>query len=106
MGNGGLDKINIFYWGAVLGAAAAIELRGATLSESDKADGNFQFDPLNFMQDKSAEDKAVMQRKELKNGRLAMMAILGFAVQEAVQGKSVFENAPQFFEPIWDVLIK
>merc|ERR1719446_1428930 len=27
--NGGLDKINIFYWGAVLGGAAAIELAGS-----------------------------------------------------------------------------
>ena len=35
-----------------------------------------------------------MQLKELKNGRLAMMAITGFAVQEYLWGAPIMEQIP------------
>ena len=38
-----------------------------------------------------------MQLAELKNGRLAMMAITGMAVQEFVWGSPVVEQTPFFF---------
>ena len=38
-----------------------------------------------------------MQLAELKNGRLAMMAITGMAVQETLWGKPVVEQTPFFF---------
>lgn len=101
---GGLDKISIFYWGAVLGAAAAIELKGLALKPEEKVVGDFGFDPLEFLKDKSEEEKAIMQRKELKHGRTAMMAVLGFAVAEAARGTPVSELTPGFFEPFWDLL--
>ena len=40
---------------------------------------------------------SINQLKELKNGRLAMMAITGFAVQEFVWGNPVVEQTPIFF---------
>jgi hypothetical protein len=40
-----------------------------------------------------------LQTKEIKNGRLAMMALLGFVVQEALYGKPVVEQTPFFFHP-------
>nr|ACN94453.1 photosystem I light-harvesting cholrophyll-a/b protein 2 [Dunaliella salina] len=47
------------------------------------------FDPLGFSKDpKSFEDKKL---KELKNGRLAMVACLGFAGQHAATGKPILE---------------
>jgi len=100
--NGGLDKVSIFYWGAVLGAAAVIELRGNSLTPEDRAAGNFDFDPLGFLNGKSPQEVASMQRKELKNGRLAMTAIVMFALQEALVGKGVYQTTPGVFEPFWD----
>lgn len=51
--------------------------------------GNRAFDPLNL---KPADPKAFneMQTKELNNGRLAMIAIAGMVVQEAVTGTKLF----------------
>jgi len=43
-----------------------------------------------------------MQTKELNNGRLAMLAAMGFIVQELVNGKEIFVNlgvAPDTFDP-------
>ena len=38
-----------------------------------------------------------MQLAELKNGRLAMMAITGMAVQETVWGIPIVDQTPFFF---------
>ena len=38
---------------------------------------------------------------DFKNGRLAMMAITGFAIQEAVYKTPVIEQTPIFFTPFW-----
>ena len=45
------------------------------------------FDPLGLAPTDAVELRA-MQNKELANGRLAMMAALGFVVQEAVSGET------------------
>jgi len=84
--NGGLEKINPFYWMACFGAAAAIELYG--LSKENAGDesyfpGNLEFDPLGFYP-QSKDGQRRMQLAEIKNGRLAMIAIVGFAIQEFV----------------------
>jgi hypothetical protein len=42
------------------------------------------FDPLKFQKGMSDEDFATMQMKEIKNGRLAMLAIGGIVTQDAV----------------------
>jgi len=59
------------------------------------------FDPLGLKPEDPAAF-AKMQTKELNNGRLAMLAAMGFIVQELVNGKEIFVNlgvAPDNFDP-------
>jgi Chlorophyll A-B binding protein len=53
--------------------------------------GNLGFDPLGLAPRDPLEFK-VMQTKELQNGRLAMIAAIGFMAQEAVTQKGILEN--------------
>ena len=66
--NGGLAKVPPLYWVAVLAVASAIELKD--MNNNDSNDGLYS--------------KTRMDVAEIQNGRLAMMAIVGFAVQEFV----------------------
>jgi len=101
--NGGLGKINPLYWVACLGAAAAIDLKQNKLSQSGspeyKFPGDLGWDPLGLYPSDS-EGQFRMQTAEIKNGRLAMVAITAFAIQEKVLGYSVVDQTPQFFKPI------
>ena len=45
-----------------------------------------------------------METAELKNGRLAMLAITGYAIQEAVYGTPVVDQTPIFFTFFGDLL--
>jgi hypothetical protein len=45
-----------------------------------------------------------MQLAEIKNGRLAMIAIFGFAIQEFVSKQGVIDETPLFFFPIVQTL--
>ena len=49
--------------------------------ENDRAAGDFGLDPLNFLKDKTQEEKDRMALRELANGRLAMLAFAGVATQ-------------------------
>jgi len=51
--------------------------------------GDLGFDPLGLKPKKEA-DLVQMQNKELNNGRMAMIAVLGILAQEAVTGEKVF----------------
>ena len=85
------------------------ELRGGDysfdpmgLAGPQKPDGAFPFD--SFMGKKTiidplpnAKDMEAMKLAEIKNGRVAMMAITGMAVQETLWGIPVVEQTPFFF---------
>jgi light-harvesting complex II chlorophyll a/b binding protein 4 len=79
-------------------------------------DGDFGFDPLGFASGKgpvggsglpifesipkqipNVGDLEALKLAEIKNGRAAMMAITGFAVQEFFWGKPVVDLTPMFF---------
>jgi light-harvesting complex I chlorophyll a/b binding protein 1 len=51
------------------------------LQGSGRKPGEFGFDPLGFCKNKSAEEVRTMEKKELTNGRLAMLAFSGVVTQ-------------------------
>jgi Chlorophyll A-B binding protein. len=104
--NGGLGKVSPLYWIAILGAAAAIDFYGISKSKSGDASyfpGNLGFDPLKVYP-KDEDGKKWMQLAEIKNGRLAMIAIFGFAIQEFVSKQGVVDETPLFFFPLMQTL--
>jgi len=50
------------------------------------------------------QNRREMETAELKNGRLAMLAITGYAIQEAVYGTPVVDQTPIFFTFFGDIL--
>jgi hypothetical protein len=91
--NGGLDKISPVYWAGIITAAAAIDLIqiNKSVKNPNYTPGNLNFDPLGlYPADKEGQDR--MKLAEIKNGRLAMLAITAFAIQEAVTKMGVVDN--------------
>jgi len=54
--------------------------------------GDIKFDPLG-LKPKNEKEYLELQNKELSNGRLAMIAVLGILLQEASTGEKVFDFA-------------
>jgi hypothetical protein len=53
--------------------------------------GDIRFDPLG-LKPTDAKEYAIMQTKELSNGRLAMLAAAGMCAQEQINGKGILDN--------------
>jgi Chlorophyll A-B binding protein len=104
--NGGLGKISPIYWAVVVVAAGAIDFYGIQRSKSNDPKyfaGNLGFDPLGLYPKDEAGQKR-MQLAELKNGRLGMIAITAFAIQEFVSKLGVVDETPLFFKPLGTVI--
>lgn len=97
--NGGLDRIDSVYWFICVLLAAIVELENAEMKETKGK--NYVIGDCGLSKLLPSDPKKIMdlQTKEIKNGRLAQMAILGFAVQEALYGKPIVEQTPFFFHP-------
>jgi len=52
--------------------------------------GDFGFDPMNQLKGKSAAQIADLKLKEIKNGRLAMIAVMGMAAETLIFGDLAF----------------
>jgi hypothetical protein len=61
------------------------------LLREDYNPGHLGFDPLVLMPS-DPEEFAILQTKELQNGRLAMLAAAGFMAQELTDGKGILEH--------------
>jgi len=103
--NGGLENISPKFWGFCLGFSAAIDLYGiqrvrnmSTEEEQHYIPGDFKFDPLGLYPT-DVEKQKDMQLAEIKHGRVAMMAVAGFAAQEAILHLGIIDETPQFFFP-------
>jgi hypothetical protein len=58
--------------------------------DPERVPGNLGFDPMGMSKGKSAEKMAEVEMKELKNGRLAMLAIGGMIHHNWVTGEALF----------------
>lgn len=66
--------------------------------------GNYGFDPLglgNYLSGNDPSRKLMLQTIEIFNGRVAMLATLGFVIQEAYTGQPVVSETPEFFQPFF-----
>jgi hypothetical protein len=59
-------------------------------SDPDRVPGALGFDPMGLAKNKSPEQMAEMQLKEIKNGRLAMLAIGGMIHHNWITGEALF----------------
>merc|ERR1711939_863892 len=84
--NGGLGEINVAYWAAVAGLAIFAEAKGLDKQygkQQDYLPGMLGFDPL-------GADSPSMRNAEILNGRVAMVAITVFALEEALIKAPIF----------------
>lgn len=98
--NGGLLTLTSpLFWVAAISATAALEFLS---TKNQNSTGDYGFDPLG-LGGKTDKQKFFMSEAELFNGRLAMLAITGFALQEFFTNTAVINQTPIFFKPFADV---
>jgi len=102
--NGGLGKISPAYWVGCIGLAAIIDILGTLRMKGDSEDylpGDFGL-RLGYPASEAGQKR--MQLAEIKNGRLAMVAVFGFALQEFVSKQGVVDETPFFFYPFTETM--
>ena len=95
--NGGLGNVSPIFWISALAAAATVEAFSGSVGQIQTAD--LGFDPLGLSSKSNEKQARFLADSEIFNGRLAMLAITGFAIQEFITGNSVVDAIPIFFKP-------
>jgi len=100
--NGGLGTIPFAYWLLVVGLTGSLELQLEKVKADyaklgvDRPPGDFEFDPLGFFP-KTEDEQSLMYERELRHGRIAMIAIFLFALEEFITKVPVVEENRVFF---------
>jgi len=80
--NGAMSQI--FLWITVAETISTVALIQMLYEDSGREPGDFGLDPLGFLNGKSEEEVNRMKLRELKNGRLAMLAFSGVVTQSVL----------------------
>ena len=94
---------NPFFWIGVLAILSGLEMSEVQRENNKECrlnPGDLNFDPLNLGGKDDEKKQFYMQEAELFNGRLGMLAITGFAIQEWFLNSAVVNQVPIFFKPI------
>merc|ERR1712154_470922 len=75
----------MFLWFGLVETVATVALI-QMLEGNGREPGDFGLDPLGFLKDKSEAEVNRMKLRELKNGRLAMLAFSGACTQAVLSG--------------------
>jgi Chlorophyll A-B binding protein len=94
--NGGLQHTNPFYWMGILAVTGLFE--GILAMNSDSA--REAFDPFKLFPE-DEEGQKWIEAAELKNGRLAMLAITTYAIMEAFSHQAVVDSTAFLFHPLF-----
>jgi len=94
--NGGLENINPFFFVGILAFTAFVETEvlNKVKKRENRQPGDLGFDPLGFSKGKPEAVKRDYQLKELQNGRLAMLAVVGYVAEEYVNKLNVLTETP------------
>merc|ERR1719386_466016 len=76
--------------------------KGLKFNEYSKSElpGDLRFDPLRITRSLSREEKVEFLEKELLNGRLAMLAVTCYVLEEALFQVPVVRYTPELFRPL------
>lgn len=94
--NDGLEHAAFpLFWIATIAAAAFFEIE-----ETVHEERYTKVNPAGISFNPFAQKMRYMEEGELFNGRLAMLAITGFAIQESFLNSAVVDQIPIFFKPM------
>jgi hypothetical protein len=97
--NGGLGEVNLAYWLLVLGLAVYVE--STYLDKQLAVVKDVDYLPGMLGLDLFGTDSPTLREAEILNGRVAMVAVVIFALEEALGKAPITTETPIFFQPIW-----
>jgi len=89
---GAASMLQIVFWGGVMEfwTNKGNVTMETMFSDADRKPGQLGFDPMGLAVGKTDEEMEAMQLKEIKNGRLAMLAIGGMIHHNWITGEPLF----------------
>mmetsp|Transcript_23975 Transcript_23975/g.70646 ORF Transcript_23975/g.70646 Transcript_23975/m.70646 type:complete len:181 (+) Transcript_23975:95-637(+) len=104
--NGALLEGSIpFFVAAAFALISAVDAYSLKLKEARGEDwllGDFGFDPLKILGGADVATRRDFQEKELNNGRLAMVAVTLYVIEEALFKAPITQITPALFTPAYD----
>jgi hypothetical protein len=104
--NGGMERVSPVWWGFCVGMCAAIDLYGVAKARKNAPEyfpGNIGFDPL-VLYPKNRDGQEQMKLAEIKHGRLAMIGVFGYVIEEFITKRTVVYDTPMLFQPITETV--